>query len=172
MLDPELSQIHHPIHRMDDVDHCPRFRECLHDGGHEAFAALRITRQQKSDAQSLHRSHFTTASLCDSQSGLDRDESSLFDPHDDVALLERTRTMRDDERRPAEGERPEVLDQLAQTFQILIDEGLPRLTIEALWIGDTPRETVKVTAAEFVRLARSSRLGTRTRYELAAENEP
>jgi hypothetical protein len=67
--------------------------------------------------------------------------------------------------------RPEVLDQLAQTPPILVDEGPRHLTIEDLWIGDTPRETVKLTSAEFIRLVQASPLGTRTRYELAAESE-
>lgn len=67
--------------------------------------------------------------------------------------------------------RPDALDRLAQTLQILVDEGPRRLTIEALWIGETPRDTRRLTRAEFVQLARSSRLGTRTRYELAAEDD-
>ena len=63
--------------------------------------------------------------------------------------------------------RPDILEQLARTVQILADEGPPNLCLEALWIGERPRETARVTAAELVMLARSSRLGTRTRYELS-----
>jgi hypothetical protein len=65
--------------------------------------------------------------------------------------------------------RPEILDQLARTLQIIVDEGPPRLTAEALWIGETPRQTSRVTAAELIELARSSRLGTKTRYELSTD---
>ena len=65
--------------------------------------------------------------------------------------------------------RREILDQLARTLQIMVDEGPPRLTVEALWIGETPRETSRVTAEELVALARSSRLGTKTRYELVTD---
>ena len=63
--------------------------------------------------------------------------------------------------------RPEVLEQLARTLQILVEEGPPNLAVEALWVGETPRETIAVTAAELVTLARLSGLGTRTRYELS-----
>lgn len=63
--------------------------------------------------------------------------------------------------------RPEILEQLAQTLQILADEGPPNLSVEALWVGEAPSETARVTPSELAELARSSRLGTRTRYELA-----
>jgi len=62
--------------------------------------------------------------------------------------------------------RPEILDRLAETIRILLEEGPARLTIEALWIGEAPHQTTKTTAAELVALARSSRLGTKTTYEL------
>ena len=63
--------------------------------------------------------------------------------------------------------RPEILEQLARTLQILADEGPPNLSVEALWVGEAPSETTRVTSSELVELVRSSRLGTRTRYELA-----
>ena len=63
--------------------------------------------------------------------------------------------------------RPEILEQLALTLQILADEGPPNLSVEALWAGEAPSETARVTPSELAELARSSRLGTRTRYELA-----
>jgi hypothetical protein len=63
--------------------------------------------------------------------------------------------------------RPEILEQLTQTLQILADEGPPNLSVEALWVGEAPSETSRVTPSELAELARSSRLGTRTRYELA-----
>jgi len=66
--------------------------------------------------------------------------------------------------------RPEVLEQLARTLQILVEEGPPNLSVEALWVGEAPREIVQVTAAKLVTLARSSGLGTRTRYELSGHD--
>ena len=63
--------------------------------------------------------------------------------------------------------RPEILEQLARTLQILADEGPPNLSVEALWVGETPSETARVTPSKLVKLARSSRLGTRTKYELS-----
>jgi len=62
--------------------------------------------------------------------------------------------------------RPEILERLARTLQILGDEGPPTLSLEALWVGEAPIETARVTPSELAELARSSRLGTRTRYEL------
>ena len=63
--------------------------------------------------------------------------------------------------------RPEMLEQVARTLQILVEEGPPNLSVQALWVGETPGETVRVTTATLVTLARSSGLGTRTRYELS-----
>jgi hypothetical protein len=62
--------------------------------------------------------------------------------------------------------RPDILEPLARTLQIFADDGPPMLTVEALWASDTPRETARVTTEQLVMLPRSSRLGTRTRYEL------
>lgn len=66
--------------------------------------------------------------------------------------------------------RPEILEPLARTLQILADEGPATLFLEALWAGDAPLETARVTVTELVMLARSSRLGTRTRYEVSSSN--
>ena len=63
--------------------------------------------------------------------------------------------------------RPEILERLASTLQVLVEEGPPNLSVQALWFGETPGETVRVTAARLVALARASGLGTRTRYELS-----
>src|SRR5690349_8952275 len=41
--------------------------------------------------------------------------------------------------------RPEILEQLARTLQILTDEGPPELSVEALWLGEAASETVRVT---------------------------
>ena len=54
-------------------------------------------------------------------------------------------------------------------MQVIVDKGPRSLTVEALWIGETPRQTSRVTAAELIELARSSRLGTKTRYELSTD---
>lgn len=65
--------------------------------------------------------------------------------------------------------RPEILDRLAETIRVLVEEGPARVTFEALWIGDAPQQTTNTTAAELVALARSSRLGTKTRYEVVRD---
>ena len=62
--------------------------------------------------------------------------------------------------------RPDILEPLARTVQILAEEGPPTLAVEALWIGDAPNEIVLVTATQLAALARLSKLGTHTRYEL------
>jgi hypothetical protein len=62
--------------------------------------------------------------------------------------------------------RPEVLDPLAVTIERLIDAAPEGLIVEALWIGDVPERTITVIAAELGELARTSRLGTHTRYEI------
>lgn len=38
--------------------------------------------------------------------------------------------------------RPEILEQLARTLQILADEGPPNLSVEALWVGEAPHSRV------------------------------
>lgn len=63
--------------------------------------------------------------------------------------------------------RPEFLEPLARTLEFLAEAGPDTLAVEALWIGEAPRETVRVTSEELVALARSSGLGTRTRYEIS-----
>jgi hypothetical protein len=67
--------------------------------------------------------------------------------------------------------RPEILEQLARTLQILTDEGPPNLFVEALSLGEAPSEMARVTRSELVELARSSRLGTRTRYEIVRRDK-
>ena len=62
--------------------------------------------------------------------------------------------------------RREVLERLAVTIERLVDAAPDGLIVEALWIGDVPERTIAVTAAEFGELARTSRLGTHTRYEI------
>lgn len=66
--------------------------------------------------------------------------------------------------------RPEILEQLG-TLQIFADEGPRSVSVERLWVGEAPSETARVTPSELAELARSSGLGTRTRYELAPRNE-
>jgi len=64
--------------------------------------------------------------------------------------------------------RPEIVERLAQTFEVLIDGGC-RLAVEAVWVGVAPADTVKLGGAEFLRLVQSSGLGTRTTYEIARD---
>ena len=62
--------------------------------------------------------------------------------------------------------RPEVLERLGRTLEILAETGPNGLAVEALWAGEAPRVTVRVSPSELAALARSSALGTRTRYEI------
>jgi hypothetical protein len=65
--------------------------------------------------------------------------------------------------------RPDVLDRLAATLEILAMRGPQGLIVEALWVGEVPKNTVSVTPGELAEVARSSRLGTRTRYAVVAD---
>jgi len=64
--------------------------------------------------------------------------------------------------------RPDVLDRLAATLEILASHGPTDLVVQALWVGDTPKTTMSVTPRELADVARSNRLGTRTRYSIVA----
>jgi hypothetical protein len=65
--------------------------------------------------------------------------------------------------------RPEILTRLASTLEILAMRGPKDLVVEALWAGDVPKDTVSVTPSELGKIAKSSHLGTRTRYTVVAE---
>jgi hypothetical protein len=60
--------------------------------------------------------------------------------------------------------RPEVLEPLAHSIHVLLNEEFDNVSLQALWVGDRPNETKHLSIAELVALARSSRLGTKTRY--------
>jgi len=62
--------------------------------------------------------------------------------------------------------RHDVLARLAATLQSLAGSVTDGATVEALWIGDNVKETRSVSTADLVELARTNRLGTRTRYEV------
>ena len=59
---------------------------------------------------------------------------------------------------------PEILEPLAQAINAILIEGLKDVSLQALWGGDHPIETKHVSAKDLVALARSSQLGTKTRY--------
>lgn len=65
--------------------------------------------------------------------------------------------------------RPEVLDRLANALEILCTRGPRELFVEALWTGDVVRETVQLTPKEISVLARSSKLGTHTKYAIVRD---
>ena len=65
--------------------------------------------------------------------------------------------------------RSEVLDRLAATLETLAMRGPQGLVVEALWQGETAEKTVSVTPSELAEIAKSSGLGTRTRYTVVAE---
>jgi hypothetical protein len=60
--------------------------------------------------------------------------------------------------------RPEVLEPLARTLLTLTQLGPEGMVIEALWQGEVPEREETVTPAELATLARTSQLGTHTRY--------
>lgn len=66
--------------------------------------------------------------------------------------------------------RPEVLDRLATTLEILVQFGPKGLLVEALWVGDVASETVTLTPSQLGHLARSGALGTHTRYMVVTDN--
>ena len=66
--------------------------------------------------------------------------------------------------------RPEVLDRLAATLEVLAKQGPKGLFVEALWVGETARETVSVTPKELAEIAKSGTLGTHTRYAVVADD--
>ena len=66
--------------------------------------------------------------------------------------------------------RPEVLDRLAATLEVLARLGPRGLFVEALWVGETARETVSVTPRKLAEIAKSGKLGTHTRYAVVTDN--
>jgi hypothetical protein len=66
--------------------------------------------------------------------------------------------------------RPEVLDRLATTLEVLATLGPNGLFVQALWIGEEVQVTMSVTPQELARIARSGRLGTHTRYAVVADS--
>lgn len=64
--------------------------------------------------------------------------------------------------------RDDVLDRFSTTLQRLAAAVSGGVTVEALWIGDNVKETRSVSAADLVDLARTNRLGTRTRYDVVS----
>jgi hypothetical protein len=60
--------------------------------------------------------------------------------------------------------RPEIRQPLARALEVLTTEGPAQIAVQALWVGDSPREEVHLSAQELVALAAAGRLGTRRRY--------
>ena len=60
--------------------------------------------------------------------------------------------------------RPDVLEPLGRTLELLAAQGPPVIAVQALWVGERPREETRVSVSELANLARRSQLGTRTRY--------
>ena len=65
--------------------------------------------------------------------------------------------------------RPDVLDRLALTLELLAMQGPDGLVVQALWVGDEPKNTVSVSPRELADVARLGKLGTRTRYAVARD---
>jgi len=64
--------------------------------------------------------------------------------------------------------RPEILESLARTLEILAETGPTNLSVEALWLGEVPLKTVRVTTAELAELARTS--GLRYSHQVRTES--
>jgi hypothetical protein len=64
--------------------------------------------------------------------------------------------------------KPELLDRLARTLSTLAEHGPDEMVVEALWQGEEVKREERVTAEELAALARSSRIGTHTRYVLSS----
>jgi hypothetical protein len=60
--------------------------------------------------------------------------------------------------------RPEVLEPLGRTLEVLAEQGPSVLAVQALWVGERSTEEIRVSGSELASLARRSQLGTRTRY--------
>ncbi len=60
--------------------------------------------------------------------------------------------------------RPDVLEPLGRTLEILAEQGPSPLIIQALWVGESATQEIRLSGAELANLARHGRLGTRTRY--------
>ena len=65
--------------------------------------------------------------------------------------------------------RPEILEPLARTLEILAQNGPLNLAIEAVWVGEKARKTTQVTPSELAQLVRSNGLGTRTKYVIVRQ---
>jgi hypothetical protein len=60
--------------------------------------------------------------------------------------------------------RPDVVEPLARTLEMLLQHGPPRISVEALWAGDRPDIEVVVTPGELAAVVQGRGLGTTTRY--------
>jgi hypothetical protein len=67
---------------------------------------------------------------------------------------------------PAWVMRPEAVEPLALTLEVVVQRGLPGLAVEALWAGDRPEKAMKIKAGDLAALVRSKGLGTRVRYTI------
>ena len=63
--------------------------------------------------------------------------------------------------------RPEILEPLARTLVAVAESGPDGMVVEALWQGETAEREQSVTPTELAALARSSKLGTHTRYRVS-----
>jgi hypothetical protein len=67
--------------------------------------------------------------------------------------------------------RPEVLEPLALTLEVVGAAAPHGFLVAALWVGDAPGEEKVVTLEELVSDTRAGRLGTRARYRVPPRPE-
>ena len=60
--------------------------------------------------------------------------------------------------------RPDVVEPLAKTLEVLLQQGPRHMAVEALWAGDRSLEETRVTPAELAHIVRTTGLGTKRRY--------
>jgi hypothetical protein len=60
--------------------------------------------------------------------------------------------------------RQDVVEPLARTLETLLKDGPPRISVQAMWVGDRPDMEIVVTPGELAAIVRGEGLGTKTRY--------
>jgi len=60
----------------------------------------------------------------------------------------------------------DAAERLAKAIEIVAAEGPSEFSLEALWVGDSAQDVVTLSSKELIAHARSSTLGTRTKYQV------
>jgi len=60
--------------------------------------------------------------------------------------------------------RPDIVEPLARTLEVLLQHGPGRVALEAFWAGDRPHREVRLASNEMGAIVRGKGLGTKVRY--------